>query len=275
MFSKKLYNIEIMNVPEQLFFKDSRANMEKIIGMSYPELAGANCLTLPDIVLHHTSNAVEGTLLDYHERGVTYGFRNKQLVAKDLTMGTDYNFRTRRAEVPGPNAFKQFWNDYFAEPSLIGFHTHPRFDSHYFESFGKERINTKIGLLPVAVYTATSSLASRYFSGTDLSIIESHPRSVRSELLGSARGYLWIINPNFNIPFIAQDIHAKRYEKRLFNFLSTEATQMVRDSNYQPEIEDFDKQIQEYLYQFCHDTNLVAFLNDDFRNPNLYRLSLV
>lgn len=73
--------------------------MEKILGVPLSEIENTASLTLPEFVFQHAANAVEGTLLDHHERGGEYGFRNGHLVAKRLVIGTDFNLRTRTATV--------------------------------------------------------------------------------------------------------------------------------------------------------------------------------
>lgn len=244
--------------------------MENILGFPVAEIGNATSLTLPEFVFQHASNAIEGTSLDYRERGAEYGFRNGYLVAKRAVVGTEFNLRKRKATVET----MAFWRQLFGGPALIDFHTHPCLSVDYFKSKGRDRINIGLGFMQAEDYVKSLQLSCKFFSEGDLSNLECHDKLIRSMLLGTERGYLWIINPGVNIPIFKRRNQAKKYKAQWKECIQEEARQSVVDHNYQLHAENIDNQGRLLTEQFCNAYGFAAFINDDYNNPVLTRLNV-
>lgn len=275
MFFDKLSRLSInMGIPEGLFIENNRPGIEAITGVAPSELRSVTSLTLPPFIHRHTSNAIEGTLLDHRERGAEYGFKRGELVARSGALGTSYNPRTRMASVESSTGIiESIWRVLKDDPVLVDFHTHPTLTLEYFKSIGRTVVNTRVGLLNVRDLCDLSKPTHRYFSHIDLGNLEIAKKLLRSMLLGSDRGYLWIINPNPRMQIITGTKAAQRYDKARLDFLKNEANKKRANPEYLPDFQEFDDRIQKLTIQFCQENGFQAFINTDYKDPTLTRLN--
>lgn len=246
--------------------------LEKALGMSLDELKASKAVLLPDFIFRHISNSLEGTFLDFHERGAAYSLRGESLVASAVVIGTDPNIITGQASVEGPDIVTLVWNSFLKPPEIIYAHTHPQISKDYLESRGAKRIKSQyLGWMELGEYAYLHQIVSRHFSNIDLKFYGRFQSLYKSYLLASARGYTWIIDPKPSTRGIRLFPNASaEYEKGWADIITRAKAEM--DNYVEVNIEKFDVEMFSLLSQYCQRNELLAFANNDYNSRVLERL---
>lgn len=260
---------------ERALFGSSRRDILRITGQSsISELTTRNEMRLPLEIVEHTSYLVESTREDLLERWAIFGVEGRRVIIQKEGVGegvpkvndgklTFSSEASLRAFVP--------YVRYFARPLLVHFHTHPYYTKEYLNKL-MENQTLKIGQyenVNLDQFWARANYDSDTFSEADLKTMETHSRYFRSMLLGSARGYRWIIKPNFKIPLTDLERHSQVYAEGLQRLgdkvLSLAGERELRKTD----INQFSDRGKELLKQFCERKGYVVFGNRDYKSPIL------
>ncbi len=177
------------------------------------------------------------------------------------------------------NTIQSIRQHFFDHPVASHFHTHPHITSELLDMLGVRKAyvpgtDIETTLEEVA---KVHNIATPVFSDGDILDFSFRNRFYRSYMLGTTDGYTLIVNPTMSIPFIDKEVDAgEKYARELRSLAAQTEDRYIEmkktEGDFTPVKEDFHRQADRLLRDYCDRRKLLLFRNNDYKSPVLHKM---
>lgn len=259
---------------EHFFYGDVRRGLQAITGVAKLEdLKTTAALVLPEH-LHQSSTAdLAETLDDGAERWRTFGLVRGQIGTVNQKVGTKINPRTLSAVGNSVSRAELIFSFIGGTPDPVHAHTHPTMNVKDYGEHLHRTVKTPFGKISFKQELLLLNLLSSSFSPDDLNYFDWAGMMTRAMLLTNEHGFRFVIRPDLNFPSIPLFKFARYDYARVLAGVEREQLQAIVETG-KPSImaEDFRKQADIKLRDYCAGNGYALFGNEDYRSPVLQNL---